>query len=160
MEMDIRLLAPGEGALWKALSVEAMRLNPLAYICTAEDEATCPLEEFEADLRAGRPILVAGDSAGLLSMRIEDEAVRISSVYVRAGARGQGLGDAMIEAARVIAVDAGCGVMRLGVFGDNAPAVALYHRNGFAKVSERLFDGRPDWVMERIVLPTMPPGGK
>lgn len=148
--MDIKRLKPGDGPLWKSLSVEAMRLNPEAYICSADDEEACPLEDFEDDLRIGRPILVAGDGAGLLSMRIEGSTARISSVYVRAEARGQGLGDTLIQAARGIAAEAGCKSMRLGVFGDNAPAVALYRRNGFAKVSERLFDGRPDWVMEAL----------
>lgn len=146
--MDIRRLRPGDGAVWKALSVEAMRLNPSAYICTAEDEEACPVAGFEEDLRAGRVIFVAGDGLGLISTRLDGAVLWISSVYVRSAARGQGVGDALIAAARQAALEAGCVVMRLGVFGDNAPAVDLYARHGFREVSRRDWNGRPDLVME------------
>lgn len=146
--MKIRRLAPADAALWKSLSVEAMRLNPASYICSAEEEEAEPLSALAEDLRAGRAIFVAGEGQGLLSMRIDGDVARISSVYVRGGARGQGLGDALIAAARDAARDAGCRAMQLGVFGDNAPAVALYSRHGFAEVSRRDWHGRPDLVME------------
>ncbi len=68
-------------------------------------------------------------------------------MYVRAGARGSGLSDALIEAVIDRAVRDGVEQIKLTVNAENMHAVKLYERHGFRpirQVSELLAGRRPD----------------
>jgi len=56
---------------------------------------------------------------------------RLYSIAVDPGARGHGLGEALLRAAEAAALDRDCVLLRLEVNPDNAAAVALYKRLGY-----------------------------
>ena len=59
------------------------------------------------------------------------------SMWVAPTMRGQGLGEALIEAVKAWAVQAGYPALGLGVTTTNAPAIALYERAGFRDNGDR-----------------------
>jgi len=72
----------------------------------------------------------------------------LEDLYVRAEARRSGLGQALVEFAIERAAARGCRRIELDTNAGNAPALALYHRNGFSEHSKTkdaldLFLGRP-----------------
>jgi GNAT superfamily N-acetyltransferase len=60
----------------------------------------------------------------------------VEDVFVRAAARRAGLGDALVRLAIERAQDRGARRIELDCFEDNAPALALYERNGFSANSK------------------------
>ena len=86
---------------------------------------------------------VSGRPAGLvLSTRIADDTAHIAQIAVERVARGLGLGERLVAAARTAALQAGCERLTLMVDEDNAPARALYARVGFVATSRFLFAER------------------
>lgn len=73
----------------------------------------------------------------VLLLRRGSGAARIYSVVVDPAARGLGLGDRLVEMAERCARKLGRERITLEVRGDNAPALGLYHRRGYA-VDRRL----------------------
>lgn len=57
----------------------------------------------------------------------------LEDLFVRAEARGRGLGRALVTAAIARARERGCGRVELDVNEDNAPALALYEACGFSR---------------------------
>jgi GNAT superfamily N-acetyltransferase len=55
----------------------------------------------------------------------------LGAMYVRGGFRGQGVGDALIEAVTALARGEGAELLILGVHTKNLSAQALYERHGF-----------------------------
>ncbi len=58
-------------------------------------------------------------------------------MWVAPEARGQGHGEALIEAVKAWAIGAGYPALGLGVTTTNAPAIALYERVGFRDIGDR-----------------------
>lgn len=82
------------------------------------------------------------------------EDCHLEDLFVESGARGCGLGSALVAAAIDRARERGCARMELDVSQANAPALALYERHGFA-TGASLFGGRegPDLFMRRRLEP-------
>jgi GNAT superfamily N-acetyltransferase len=57
----------------------------------------------------------------------------LGAMYVRGGFRGQGVGDALIEAVIALARGEGAELVLLGVHTKNLSAQALYERHGFKR---------------------------
>jgi len=101
----------------------------------------------EAAIRAGVERLIARDDteyllggdppAGVVGLRYrygvwwDGEDCNIEDVFVRADARGTGLGRALVSAAIDRARERGCRRMELDTGADNAPAHGLYRSLGF-----------------------------
>jgi ribosomal protein S18 acetylase RimI-like enzyme len=101
----------------------------------------------EAAIRAGVERLMARDDteyllggdppAGVVGLRYrygvwwDGEDCNIEDVFVRADARGTGLGRALVSAAIDRARERGCRRMELDTGADNAPAQGLYRSLGF-----------------------------
>lgn len=88
--------------------------------------------------------------------RQPDGSAELKRIYVRAVARGRGVGDALVAAALDIAGELGCATLWLEtISGAMDPAIRLYRRNGFIESAVR----RPTLsvggviVMERDVTP-------
>lgn len=64
-------------------------------------------------------------------------SARLYSIAVAPSGGGAGIGRALLDAALAAAAERGCTVMRLEVREDNPRAIALYERNGFARVGRR-----------------------
>ena len=67
---------------------------------------------------------------------MEDGTADLVSMWVRPGGRGQGVGEALVEAAAGWARARGFGTLFLWVTESNAPAMRLYERCGFAVTGE------------------------
>jgi GNAT superfamily N-acetyltransferase len=87
--------------------------------------------------------LLAGDGpAAVLQLRFRWSLWKdapdawVEDLFVRADARRQGLGDALIGLAIERAAARGARRIELDCFEDNAPALALYERNGFSTRSK------------------------
>jgi ribosomal protein S18 acetylase RimI-like enzyme len=101
----------------------------------------------EAAIRAGVERLIARDDteyllggdppAGVVGLRYrygvwwDGEDCNVEDVFVRADARGTGLGRALVSAAIDRARERGCRRMELDTGADNAPAQGLYRSLGF-----------------------------
>jgi ribosomal-protein-alanine N-acetyltransferase len=77
------------------------------------------------------------DGAGLLLARMAADEAEILTFGVIAAARRRGHGTALLRAALAGARARGAGAMFLEAAADNAPALALYAREGFAEVGRR-----------------------
>jgi len=73
----------------------------------------------------------------LLLLRRGSRVARLYSIAVDPGARGQGLGRRLVEAALDLARERGAGILRLEVRVDNASAIALYRALGFHDFATR-----------------------
>jgi L-amino acid N-acyltransferase YncA len=74
------------------------------------------------------------------------------SVYVAEGARGRGVGGALMEALVASADAAGIWTIQTSIFPENAPSVALHERTGFRVVGRRERIARRDGVWRDTIL--------
>ncbi|MEO6967779.1 MAG: ribosomal protein S18-alanine N-acetyltransferase [Rhodanobacteraceae bacterium] len=74
----------------------------------------------------------------LVFFRRGSHRARLYSIAIAHGARGRGLGAALLQAAERKARPRGCTTMRLEVRTDNASAIALYERHGYRRVAREL----------------------
>ncbi len=79
-------------------------------------------------------------AAAVLFFRKVSRSARLYSIAVSSAARGQGLGERLLDACEEAARLRGCVSLRLEVRDDNEPAKRLYERHGFA-----LFDRRENY---------------
>jgi ribosomal protein S18 acetylase RimI-like enzyme len=102
-------------------------------------------------------VLAAVDETGLLGkavvfFRRESDLARLYSIAVADGARGRGIGEALLTAVERAARRRGARRMRLEVRQDNAAAMRLYERRGYARFAERpgyYEDGGDAWRYEK-----------
>jgi len=102
-------------------------------------------------------VLVAADESGLLGtalvfFRRESDLARLYSIAVAHGARGRGVGEALLVEVERAAFCSGARRMRLEVRQDNAGAIRLYERRGYERFAERpgyYEDGGHAWRYEK-----------
>jgi ribosomal protein S18 acetylase RimI-like enzyme len=99
-----------------------------------------PLTETIADLRAcGEELWVVGEPIeAVVGLEREGDALRIARLAVAPGAQRRGHGRAAVGLALARA-EGSAVVVSTGAA--NAPALALYEREGFARVGERSVPG-------------------
>lgn len=132
---------------WQAVRdarLAALREAPYAFASTAEREAAYSEQRWQAWTQvSGRGVLylaeVAGlpEPAGIAGVVVADGAADLVAMWVRPAARGQKVGQALIEAAAEWARSRGFDTMYLWVTESNAPARRLYERCGFTMTGER-----------------------
>lgn len=74
------------------------------------------------------------------------------SVYVAPGARGRGVGSALLRALIASTEEAGIWTIQSGVFPENTASLALHHGCGFRTVGTRERVGRQHGVWRDVVL--------
>ncbi len=144
----IRPLHPGDGASFRDLRLEALRLHPDAFGSSFEEEAAQTEAEFAARIPREPPDIIFGayrqdgsDSPALIGMAglyvVRKLKARHKGVlwgmYVRRAGRGQGIGAALLtrvldHARQVARVE----IVQLAVVRGNQAASALYDAAGFA----------------------------
>ena len=67
----------------------------------------------------------------VLERPLEDDVLLMDGIFVDEGARGQGVGSALLAAIKAKAIELGCREVRLDVIDSNPRARALYERQGF-----------------------------
>jgi phosphinothricin acetyltransferase len=112
-------------------------------------------------LEEGRPFLVAQDEDGTVlgfarvspySVRKAYAGVGEHGVYVAPGARGRGVGRALMEALAEAAEAAGYHKLTSRVFTTNAASLALHRSAGFTEVGIQRRHGRLDGEWKDTVL--------
>jgi L-amino acid N-acyltransferase YncA len=124
---------------WPA--VEAIYAEGIATRNATFETATPTFEEFDASHFADHR-LVAVENGSVLgwvvlaptSARACYAGVAENSVYVASGARGHGVGRALMEAVVASAADGGIWSIQAGMFPENTASVALHERLGFRLV--------------------------
>lgn len=140
----IRPLETADWPLYRELRLSALKESPLAFGSSAEVESEQLDQEWQARLgkRPGSAFsqvfgaFMAGQAAvGLAGVYVKEgdfSTAHVYSVWVDPEARRKGVGQALIEFAEKMARRWGCSRLELGVAEDNAPAMTLYRRLGFA----------------------------
>lgn len=90
-----------------------------------------------AELIASPSTLLAEASDGFALARVAADEAELLTIAVRPEARGRGLGSALLRDVLAAAAARGAGRMVLEVAADNAAALALYRREGFAECGRR-----------------------
>ena len=144
---EIRRLTAADVAAFRALRIEAMTVEPETFGTDLVEERAKPVEASAATLAAtamfgafveGELVAMAG-FARHKPLR-ERHKGTVWSMYVRASARGLGLGGRLLD--RVIAHARGeVEVLQLVVVSTNVPAVSLYESRGFQR-----------WALEPFAL--------
>lgn len=146
MAVRVRRIRPGEGALLRGVRLAALSDSPLAFASTYDVEA-CRADDaweadavtradgvWEAEFFAEREAVVAG-LVGAYRSPEEPETVELVSMWVAPSARGQGLGERLVNAVVEWSLSAGAARVGLWVTQGNLPAITLYARSGFEPVA-------------------------
>lgn len=159
-------LTPERAEEWRVIRLEALRTAPEAFGSSIDDWDGRPLADFADRLATcrmwaagrvpGQPEAVASWEPGISPA--EPDLGWVMSVYVRASARGQGLGDAIFG--RLIDEAARAGMTRMGlhVGQGNLAAQALYGRAGFVPTGgPPILNDRGVWEIEmrRMLRPPL-----
>ena len=138
-DVQIRLLTPADAALYREIRLEALQAAPEAFGSTYELERIYTAPQF-ADLLGRSDVFGAFRGAALLGMagyRTQVGPKRehkgfLWGMYVRAAARGAGVGRMLVEA--VLAHARGrVELVQLSVVSDNETAQRLYRACGFVE---------------------------
>ena len=119
----------------KAEACARLHAKDFAHPWSAEEVAA--LIASASTLAAAALDPANGRLRGFVLARMAADEAEILTIAVEAASRGRGVGRALIGEAVRQAANAGAKAMFLEVGKDNAPALALYERFGFAKVGER-----------------------
>lgn len=138
MRPRVEVLGPGEGQRLRTLRLEALRSDPDAFYRTHAEEVDDPPSSWEAWLAGDGCHLVAavvdGRDAGLAGLvpdRHADGELAVVTFWVDPGARGRGVGRAMLDELERLAREAGARALTLEVADANDAAVRLYAAAGF-----------------------------
>ena len=137
--MVVRQLQPDEAAVYRTIRLAALAQSPEAFGSTLALEADRPLEFFAARMAAGAVFVaeIEGLVVGMVGFRQEErEKLRhkgvIWGVFVRPEARGRGVAEAIVRAARAYAREK-VEQAHLVVVRGNDSAHGLYARLGFTE---------------------------
>jgi ribosomal protein S18 acetylase RimI-like enzyme len=138
-QIQIRRLAPSEGAAYRKIRLEALRLNPESFGSTFETENVRPLAHF-AERLTQCPVFGAfrgGEIVGMAGFLRREGAKDahkgyLWGMYVRAGSRNAGVGRRLAEAVIGYARQH-VEVLQLDVVSENEAARRLYARLGFVE---------------------------
>ena len=133
---DIRRLAPEEAPRLRAIRLRSLADAPDAFGTTYDEAAALPLDSWAAQVREIRTFVavVDGEDAGLVRGARDDSRIDTAwliSIWVAPEVRGQGVGEALIDAVVEWARAGGARRLLLDVGDHNRPAIALYARMGF-----------------------------
>jgi phosphinothricin acetyltransferase len=109
-------------------------------------------------LQAGRLVARRGGSVlgwvafSPVSSRCVYSGVAEVSIYVAAGARGQGVGKLLLRAAVTASEEAGIWTLQAGIFPENLDSIALHKSCGFREVGVRMRLGQLAGVWRDVML--------
>lgn len=166
MSCTIRAFTPADAAAFRAIRLEALRLHPDSFGAAFEEEATRDAAAFAAGLPQVPPDVVLGAWApgepaprGMVGLHAERRRKlahkgHVWGVYVRAAARGQGIGHKLLEAVIAAARGAGLETLLLTVSAEAPAAHALYVGLGFRAygTEPRALRLGPGWHADEVLM--------
>ena len=134
--IDIKRLAADEGLRLRTIRLQALADAPDAFGSTYDEAAAWPLDSWTEQLQeiATFVAVVDGEDIGLVRGARDDlqpNTAWLISMWVSPEVRGQGVGEALIDAVVEWAQVSGARRVLLDVGDHNQPAIALYARKGF-----------------------------
>jgi GNAT superfamily N-acetyltransferase len=134
--LEIQRLTPEEGERLRAMRLRSLRDAPDAFSSTYDDNAARPPETWSAQLGDLPTFIAVIDGVDVGIARGDRDHICgtwawLVSMWVDPGARGRGVGEALIDVVVEWARDQGMTQLLLDVADDNGPAIALYARKGF-----------------------------
>lgn len=144
------------------LRLEMLRDTPDAFWSTLEENEGYGEAEWRAATRGGHFLQArrGGEVLGGLGLLTEgsvdfplpQDAAALVAVYVAPRARGLGVGDRLVEAAKDLARELGRRRIVLEVGSFNEHAIALYQRHGFRFTGATVPHPRREDVVEREMV--------
>lgn len=135
----IRRLQPGEGPLFQAIRLTAMRLDESTFGSTLAEEEAKPDSWFEERVRADGIFVAEADGKILGMIGVGPKAPAkerhkgvVYSMFVLPEGRGRGLGGALMAACLDYAREV-VEIVQLVVVSTNSVAVSLYEGAGFER---------------------------
>jgi RimJ/RimL family protein N-acetyltransferase len=141
--ITIRALTAADAEAYRAVRLEALRLEPDAFASSYDEESERPLEIFRERLEGKFGGItfgafvdgsdeIAGTAGGVREERMKTRhKLLLVGVYVRPAYRGRGLGEKLVGRVLQHARESGdISVVQLKVAIENRPACALYERMG------------------------------
>jgi GNAT superfamily N-acetyltransferase len=140
--VSVRAVEIGDWELLREVRLTALQEAPLAFGSTYAREAPFTEEQWRGRISERSVTFFAyaadlAEPAGLAGVYEEDGAADLVSMWVRPGARGRGVGQALVAAAVGWARDHGHDTLYLWVTESNESARRLYERCGFAATGQR-----------------------
>ena len=137
MKVTIRPLNLDDWPQWRSVRLEALADSPAAFGSALADWIDATDDRWRDRIRnvPFNVIALCDDNpVGQVSATIDDpaEAVELISMWVSPTARGEGIGDALIDAVAAWAVSQQARTLTLFVKATNSPARRLYERNQFS----------------------------
>lgn len=154
--LDVERLTPDQWRMWRTVRLRALEESPEAFGSTlvdwsgdrdVEQRWRERLEKVPANFIAywgGAPV---GQASGVATDR--SGQVELISVWVAPEARGVGVGRGLLDAVREWARDQQAHSLVLSVKVGNAPAIALYEREGFELTTSPVVDGECE-MLQRL----------
>ncbi len=162
ISVEIHPLTPDAWQLHRAVRLAALADAPYAFTTRLADVAGRSDDEW-ADLtrrRAQDPngityfAYVDGEPCGMAACVLTDLGAEMLAVWVAPQRRRQGVAEAMVDYAWDWALSRGAAQLVVGVFADNADAIALYRRVGFVDTGEqRVTHSEPDRAVLILSMP-------
>ena len=145
--MQVRRLGSDEWERFRSVRLRALADAPDAFGATFEEEMALTEADWRRRLESpDRAVFVVesarnpDDLMGLAMGGPAPDFPKLGALYgmwVAPEARGQGHGEALVDAVKEWAIEAGYPALGLGVTTTNAPAIALYERIGFRDSGDR-----------------------
>jgi GNAT superfamily N-acetyltransferase len=134
--MEIQRLSIDEALRLRHIRLRALADAPDAFGSTYAEIAAYPLEEWSKQLQEIATFIAVRDGRDLGLVRCasdaqQQDAAWLISMWVVPEARGQGVGNALIDAVIECARSSGASRLLLDVGDHNQQAIALYARRGF-----------------------------
>ncbi|HEX4456120.1 MAG TPA: GNAT family N-acetyltransferase [Kofleriaceae bacterium] len=129
----IREIGPDDWEQFRGIRLRALAEAPHAFSSTYsgwQHAVEARWRSRLADVAYNTLAVDGGIAVGMVSA-VDGDPVELISLWVAPDARGRGVGDLLV---RTVLGYAGARPTRLNVYPDNAPAIALYRRHGFAEL--------------------------
>lgn len=162
MTIEILPLHPDAWQLHRDVRMAALADAPYAFTTQLADVVGRSDEEWAGITyrRASDPNGVTyfaaldGTPCGMAACVLTDLGAEMLAVWVAPRRRRQGVAEAMVDYARAWALARGADQLVVGVFADNAGAIALYRRVGFVDTGEqRVTEATPGRAILILSMP-------
>lgn len=143
---DIEQVVQLAKAIWTEHYTPIIGKEQVAYMLDKYQSSTSILQQISEGMHYF--MLGAGQPAGYLAFKVEDDTLFVSKIYLLDSCRGKGYGNKMMHFAELFAIQHQCSQLRLTVNKYNAIAIQAYLKMGFTQHREVVFDIGNGYVMD------------